>query len=589
MNHLKNDKALMVVFFLGTFALLCFLSYFPKRMLIYSDELRYLHIADGLFNHGHLMIRGSLAVFNKAMYPIALFPAAVFSGTEYYTRAIAVVNSFYMAFVPVLAIVLARLCNLSWKKTVFMAVLAVAFPDMLYAMTFMSENLYIPMGIASIVLVWKMMEARDEKKTFYALSAALGVVFYLLYLNKEIGAAIPLSYLAMGICMHIRGDGEKLPWQGIALPIGIFLLIFLAVKIIFFPGLSSSYASQVFYNKPPLAESAVYLCEVFLIHLSRTIFAFFVFPVVLPLAYWHGLDKSAKYRYVFLTFCLLISLAAVSYTVTLLEDYPNLAPREHIRYVSFLFLPYAALSMQAMKSGWENLNGRLLVLMASVLLGAQLYLTRRFNDGSQADQMMLKYALKHEVLYLLVIALLAYACWLFYRHRYKAVALLAVVMISVSLTNQVKIYKSFHAVYSVSSEELKACGDMLRDIEDIRKDTVCIVSPFIFEDNTRVLDTYPNSISVLSYRTFQEVWKAFPEYEGNLSMSVFPHMKKTHEISIPHYIDFTPDNDSAQYLLVSPEAEKELDSARMRLIKTYDAGFTLYENLEPAVVPFLAK
>ena len=586
MNKLKNDKVLMVVFFLGTFVLLCGLSYFPKCMVVYTDELRYLHIADGLFNYGHLMIRGTNAIFNKVMYPIALFPVAVFSGTEYFTQAVAVVNSFYMAFVPALAIVLARISSLSWKKTIFIAVLAVAFPDMLYTMTFMSENIYIPMGIAAIILVWKVLETREKKK-FFALSVALGVVFYLLYLNKEIGVVLPLAYLIMGVYMHLRGDGKELPWQGLALTIGTFCVLFLAIKSIFFSGLGSSYASQVFFYKASMTESAVYFCKVFLIHLSRTILAFLVFPVVLPLAYWHALDKSVRYRYIFLTLCLLISLAVVSYTVTLFEDYPSLAPREHLRYVSYLFLPYVALSLQALALGQEKMKYSLLAVSVGVILATQLFL-EKFNSGSHVDQMMLKY-MSNEIRYWLIIAALAFVAGLFYRHGRKAVACLAVLMLSVSLVNQIKIQKDFRSIYQVSSEEMKACSNMLKDMEDIKKDTVCVASPFIFENSTKLLDSYPNSMSVVSYRTFCEVWKAFPEYEGNLSMSIFPHMKKTHDISMPHYVDFTPDNESARYLLVTPEAEKELDPARIRFVKTYDTGFALYENLEPTVVPFLLK
>ena len=588
MKWLQKDKYLMTAVFLAAFLILTACSFFPKRMLVYPDELRYLHIADGIFNYGHLLIRCTEASFTKVMYPLALFPATFFSGTEYYTQAISVMNSFYMALVPVLSVLLARICCLSRLKTLFLLALAFTFPDLLYVITFMSENLYIPLGIGTILLVWKSLEVARDRKKFYLLSAVQGLMFYLLYLNKEIGLAVLLSYVMMGLYIHMRGEGEKLPWRGMIISLSVFGMFFLIVKSIFFVGTGNTYSNQVFFAKAPLWESAIYFAEVCLIHLNRTVFAFFIFPVVIPLSCWKSLDKNTQYRYIFVTLCLLISLAVVSYTVTLYEDYPSLAPREHMRYVSFLFLPYVALFLQCLDLGRNNIKYSCLALMTLAFLGMQAILPAGFNVGAHVDQMMLKYALNHEKARLAVMIGLSVVCFLFYRYERKAVAMLVVLMISVSLVNQVKIYKEFSPVYRISKEVSNAYISMMSDIKDIRKDVVCVVSPTLF-DGTLSVDCYPNSISVVSYRVYQDVWSILPEYKGNLTASLFHDIKKTRHVDNPYFNDYTYDKESVRYLLVSQEAEQDLDISRMRFVKTYDTGFTLYENLEPEVIPFLAK
>ncbi|SEH25259.1 hypothetical protein [Selenomonas sp. KH1T6] len=588
MIGLKSDKAMLLAAFGIAFVLLSVLSYFPKQMSVYPDEFRYLQITDGLFNHGHLMIRCTEASFTKVMYPLALFPAAWFSGTEYYTKTISVLNSFYMAFLPVLAILLGKACCLSRKKLIFLVALAFACPDLLYVMTFMSENLYIPLGVGTILLAWKLLAGDEDKRIFCLLPLLVGGAFYLLYLNKEVGAALPLAYVLTGIYMHMRGEGNRLPWKMVLLPFGVFCVLFLAVNSIFFSGLGNSYATQISFAKASFAESMAYFFEACLIHLDRTVFAFFVFPVIIPIAYWQGLDKTARYRYVFLTLCLLISLAAVSYTVTLYEDYPSLAPREHMRYVSFLFLPYVALALQALELGREKMRYTWLAAMVILFLVAQAVLKGNFNPGTHVDQMMLKYVLEHKNVFWEVTVALAVACYMFHRHERKAAALLAVLMLSVSLFNQGMIYKQFRQMYEVSADLSSAYVSMAQDMKDIKKDAVCIVSPNSFS-GTSLLDCYPNSISVVSYRMFQDVWHIFPEYKGNLSISIFHDMKEKNHINNPYFRDFTPDNQSAHYLLVSPEAESEMDHARMRFIKKYENGFALYENDDNAEMPFIAK
>ena len=584
---LQKDKMQILIIFLAGFFFLAGISYFPKRMLVYPDELRYLQLTDGLFNHGDLLIRCAHDNFTKVMYPIMLFPAAAFSGTEYYTRAISLMNSFYMAFVPVLSMCLAKICHLDTKKTIILILLSFSYPDLLYVMTFMSENLYIPLGIGTIFMVWKSLDLGEDNKRFYAISVLLGVLFYLIYLNKEIGAALPLSYLLLGIYIHVCGDGRRLPWRGILLSLGLFFILLVGVKNIFFSGISNSYAQQVFFSKASLLESVIYFFEVCLIHFDRTVFAFFVFPVVIPLVYWQALDKTVRYRYVFITLCLVISLAVVSYTVTLYEDYPSLAPREHMRYVSFLYLPYLALSMQALELGREKLKYFWLALLVFLFLGTQLLLTASFNAGAHVDQIMLKYVLNHPQTHFAVIAVLALVSWLFYRHKKHAVILLAILMLSASLANQAKIYKDFRAAYEVNKETVKIYDNMFLDLKDIENDILCIVSPNIF-DGTSLFDCYPNRMPIVSYRLYHDVWDVLPEYKYDARVALFHDIKQSFYIYYPNIVDYT-ERESVNYLLVSTDAEANIDHNRTVFIKQYETGFTLYENLEPTVVPFIRK
>lgn len=592
---------LAVCLCLAVFCRLAFLSDFPKAFLVYPDELRYVHINDSLVNHGGtLLLRDVASSFSKVLYPLALFPAAFFVGSAQYTTVVAYLNAGMVSFLPLLALGLSRLCGLGKMAAVFLMVLAACLPDTIYSLTFMSENLYLPLSTAVILLAWKLFGMAEQGRSILLLSWCFGMASYILYLAKEIGVAFPMAYAALAfLCWMGNRDGameKRLAMSAVAAVAG-FALPFLFVKLAVLSGLDNSYATMLVPRNGDMGQAIPYLLQVYGIHLVWVLLAFFFFPVVMPLECWHSMGFAARLRYAFLLSCLLLLLAVVSYTVTWNEDYPSMAPRQHLRYYSCFFLPFVALSLQAVEAVSEARRplGRIVVLLFA-FVAALFVIEMPFSVGSPVDQMLLRYVLDWQgtweryAIAGTVAAIGVAALW----RPGQAAFLLGGVMLAVSAWNQSLACRDIHDAYALPREMVAEHVRLAADLGEMEGNVLCLVGtsfmgmPVGEYPLNALLDTYtPNRMQMVSVEAFQMLWKHHPEWEGDFRLSEFAIAKGEQYGDVPGiWKEFYPDYGEASYLLVDRDSECRLDPSRVQFMERY-GNCALYRNLDTSRLPYL--
>lgn len=143
----KRDFLIVFILFLIGFILRFYFADFLKHFVIYPDELRYYHLAENIANCRGLLIYNTETNFQKILYPLFLSPAFLFENREIQQHAFAFINAFLVCASIFPAFLIAR--SLLQKKSSILIVCAIALilPDLNYSLTFMSENLYIPLSL----------------------------------------------------------------------------------------------------------------------------------------------------------------------------------------------------------------------------------------------------------------------------------------------------------------------------------------------------------------------------------------------------------------------------------------------------------
>lgn len=598
---------------LASFIHLFSISCFPKVLCVYPDELRYLHLSDAIANQGQILIRDSPSNFSKILYPLALYPASWFSGTEYYITAINVINSVLMTLLVPLCLWLAKLFDLNKTGTVFLLIMAVMMPDRVYAMTFMSENLYLPLGIFVLIFAWKWMEMEVDAPHYLMYAGAFGFLVYLLYLNKEVGIVFLLAYAMVLLyrCVTIPTLRKRRTLFRMCVPFFVFGVIYVGMKLTLFSGIENVYSAQLIPNSGGLSDWIPYLLHVYLLNLTWILLAFFFFPVILPLIYWNRLQESVRIRYLFTLSVLLTVVAVVTYTISLYEDFPSLAPRQHLRYVSFLFLPFLSIFLHVMRKQWKEDIGHpvLLTVLSISFLTFLFFAEMPFSLGSHVDQIMLKYVGQADVLMEKGVILLLFVVifGLLIRRHSCTVMVFACIVMSVCGWNMASAKHLFSDLYTIDEESVQSYVVLSQQIK--REKTAVYV---VFENtdrglsmsNTcRVLDTYCiNQVKILSgnhLQVFSDICMEQGETDINyltdakqwpidmvdrIRKKYYPDVHVSPEKAAVLWKEVCPTLRNVDYVLIDGRYEGRLEQSILKPIGRY-GNFLLYENMEPSRLP----
>ena len=147
----KNSKLYIVLLF-GISVLLQFLfaNYFPKTMNCYPDELLYLSTAEGLWNHGEVILFHMPSSFDKIGYPLVIAPIFAINNLKFRGVLLSVINSTLISLGVFPIYGLSKRLLKDAKLQYLSVVLYMISPTMTYAMTYMSEVVYVPLALTMI-------------------------------------------------------------------------------------------------------------------------------------------------------------------------------------------------------------------------------------------------------------------------------------------------------------------------------------------------------------------------------------------------------------------------------------------------------
>lgn len=366
---------IVIIFFL--------LSLYLKEIITNPDEILYYSIANSLI-HGHgIEVYNVSDNFQKVLYSVVISPAFLTTNPVLRIRLIALINSIVICSGIFPTYLLAKRLLKNKKLIISVCVLFCVFSDLTYAMSFMSEVLFLPMGLWAVYFTDKMFvkttsfidsNERVNISIKYIICAfLLGFYYYLVYMCKEVGAVFPVAFALCWFAYFIHGlkthviDKVRLKillLQFVFVCFGFFAILGI-LEFVMFAGNGS------IYN---IADTSVYtdLFNIYYVNygtvyfISMTIFAYGIFPIVYPLLNWRKLERKDLNFLLYILLLLVMSAIVVSYKISAGENQGQTTPRIHLRYICYLFLPYVIIMLNAYEHGAKTKIKNLLITISAL-------------------------------------------------------------------------------------------------------------------------------------------------------------------------------------------------------------------------------
>lgn len=576
-------------------------SSYLKEIVVYMDELNYVSIGRSLLNHHAFLVQNAPNSFQKALYSFVIMPAFLFPSTEQQICAVAWINSIVMSCAVFPAYGLARrmLKSENWAR--FFAVLSIIVPNMLFTMTFMSEVVFFPISLCVVYCVWRIIETEDSGLDF-RLNLVLGGLCYLAYMNKEIALYYLLAYVIVraGFCV-LPGNDRKRGITGLVAVAGSFVVCFLLMKLTVFRGMDNQYVQSGMQIGISL-KKIIYMCYAFGYHLIFAVLAFGVFPVLVTVA---SIDKkdSRSIRFVcFIALSLVIGCAVIAYMISLQEDWGARSPRQHLRYLEPLMLPFLSSFVYSVKKAAEGrtgLSGKLvgilfggyLVLFIGIAYDivkrchvdntSLLYVERIISSIKGISLPVLTEEWKLLLLREAVAVIIIFGVLFLFRKTRIFLHVFVGLFTAVCILNTCIGYKEWSDIYvqykwsGESAEEMSELNDALKEEEP--EGNVLLIAASRMTDTVRLVDTY---IDLELYITDMNMLNAnhhLQDGEVDLSQELIQYWDM---FAAKYYEDL----DQVQYLLVRDDIA--LDQSKIELVRSLPAGYSLYRNLEPEKIYF---
>ena len=309
-----------------------------------------------------------------------------------------------------------------------MCILYCTFSDLTYVASFMSENLYLPLGLWATYITSHLIDMTVESienkknisnKKYYLYSTFTGIFYYVVYICKEVGLVFPFTYLLFLLSIllwkkhrHVKIDNIKTIILHAILVLASFTMLYLLFRyVIVFGNNAKNYS----VTTDVLSQSFNYYYIYYgLAYFSfMTVIAYGVFPVVLPIIQNRNMEITDRYFYAFLCLMILICGGVVAYTITAVEDWAETTPRLHLRYICYMFLPMVIMMLNSFEHT-VTVERKTILRTSMALCVILIYLT--ILSGNQIvpqlqilDQTMLKY-LSENASYQLIIVIVYSLC-----------------------------------------------------------------------------------------------------------------------------------------------------------------------------------
>lgn len=513
----------VILIFICSVILRAYLSLYEKRLSTYYDELRYMQIAKSIWHDHNFNIYGTTGDFSKILYSVFLAPFFAVSNSIRRIKLISVWNSVLISSSVFPAWLIAR--NITKDKfIVTSAVILTAFSsDMCYSMVFMSETLYLPMGLWLIYFMIKVFTIADIKKKT-VLSFLVGMYTYFLYLCKEIALAFVLSFIMIEAVRFFVCKDKK-----ILIPCGAFVagfaLLFIIAKFTVFSDTGSSY-NQTSLSQIGSPYKFAYWIYTILYDGAYLAIAFLFFPLLYPLL---KIDRRniAELRnkvYIFTALSALITLGIITFTISVREDLGRIDMRQHLRYYCPLFLPLLVVFLDILKNEGETAPEnrifdccrKIFVFMIPVVT---VFILHSLFKGSAVDNTSLKFLLElmtdvfsdtvetanksiaksGSIIYMnagMIIFKTAYILFIVsifalirFRRNKVALSLFLIVTISVQVLNNYSTIKAFRNVTAISvtaQDEAYRLDNYLKTTDG----NILLVQDKKFDTRIRITDAY---------------------------------------------------------------------------------------------------
>ena len=216
----------------------------------------------------------------------------------------------------------------NWQIILALLFLALS-PNLLFSITFMSENLYYPLLLWAFYAAYRYF-ASGERKPLGAL--ILGILAFLLYFTKEVGGA---WIIAAGLAL-LLDCAEKASRKSALRAFGCFLLgllvPFLFLRFVILRDLSYSYANQASFANLSSPSQILYFLYASLLMLLYFVVSLLFIPAAAPVVYRKQLSPAERFLLTISAVYAVVISVGIAFGVSLSNDYPLADPNFHLRY-----------------------------------------------------------------------------------------------------------------------------------------------------------------------------------------------------------------------------------------------------------------
>ena len=187
----KEFMFIMGVFIISV-AIRFWIGAFFKNVHVYPDGLMYYQMAESFAQGRGFRIYNYEYPF-RILYSICIAPAFLIKERHVQQAIIQLINCLMICstFIPYALIARKVINNQRLRRLAY--VMFIICPDLHFSVTFMTENVYMPLSMWTILLtmhyVWNKPDKKDKAGRIINLpvAAGLGILFYLLYMTKSSG------------------------------------------------------------------------------------------------------------------------------------------------------------------------------------------------------------------------------------------------------------------------------------------------------------------------------------------------------------------------------------------------------------------
>ena len=386
----KENRTLTLVFLLiliSSAVIRVILSIFPKSAYTYNDELFYLELSQNLFLRGSLTVYGSPIHFTKLLYSVILAPFYAVSDGVLRTQLISGFNALLISSALIPGYLLARrILKKNWQIILALLILALS-PNLLFSITFMSENLYYPLLLWAFYAAYRYF-ASGERKPMGAL--VLGVLAFLLYFTKEVGGA---WIIAAGLAL-LLDCAEKASRKSALRAFGCFLLGFLVpflfLRFVVLRDLSYSYSNQASFANLSSPSQILFFLYAALLMLLYFVVSLLFIPAAAPVVYRKQLSPAERFLLTISVLYAVVISVGIAFGVSLSNDYPQADLKIHLRYFIGAAFPFLLLSFSLLDKE-ESFSWKGPLVKATTGFAIIFLLTLAFppNSGSVVDHPVL--------------------------------------------------------------------------------------------------------------------------------------------------------------------------------------------------------
>ena len=590
-DHTKSNGLLVLIVFAISFIAMGILFSFPKRLMIYLDELYYYDIAKNLYFGNGIKVRMADYNFQKILYSIVIMPAFYFSSAVDRLRAIGWINALLISLGTFPTYGIAKRVFSDKKHIWFSMLLWLVLPVKIYGIGFMSEIIAIPLSLIFVYLYMAFLTARQDGSVYFY-GIILSLVQFLLFFNKEITLYVFLAFVvSVSFYAFVNKENRKSYILALVIYCAVFAVISFAVKAVLFSGVNGTYQAAVDDTMGitfgGVMISIYHFIWMFSFLVVGVAFLFFTTTVVV----FDKLKNEEKALAVFLLSGAVFCMGAVALMISRYENANIVQARAHLRYIEPLMYVFIIFSISVLERFYDVIKTRwnAVMLITTAFLGIfvgigfSFWSDRSFADLSSLTVYQVAFDHLHNInqamlilmfIRIAIAAVFVAMLWLIYKDKKRIFFASFGVIISFCLLNTVVKYIDGYDFYKVDPSLIERFEQAENEVEKL-DGRVVYISHTRDSFTERYFDTFfDKDILLLDTRNYY--------FDGYLDDSCL-------DIEIEGFWDNAGDlgriDDirEADYIIAYDNVVLH-NVEKIESFSLEENGFILYKNLDPSKI-----